>query len=95
MQRRTLHRGGIRSAGYDSQLRALDVEFETRRIVRYENVGRETAERFLSCAHPASFLADEIEENYTSHEISDAESLGADKETRAKQLDALKALFGD
>lgn len=95
MQRRTLHRGGIRSAGYDSHLRALDVEFETRRIVRYENVGRETAERFLTCARPAAFLADEIEENYSSHEISDKESRGPDDKERETQLNALKALFGD
>lgn len=73
----------------------LDIEFDTRRLVRYENVGRETAERFLTSAHPASFWRDEIEENYTSHEITEEESRRTGAKEKHAGLDDLKRLFGD
>lgn len=46
MRRKPIHRGGIVSAGYDPVTRALDIEFDTKRVLRYENVGNEVAERF-------------------------------------------------
>lgn len=95
MERRNILRGGIRSAGYDARARVLDIEFDTRRLVRYENVGRETAERFLTSAHPASFWRDEIEENYTSHEITEEESRRTGAKEKHTGLDDLKRLFGD
>lgn len=95
MERRSIHRGGIRSAGYDARRRVLDIEFDTRRLVRYENVGRETAERFLTSAHPASFWRDEIEENYTAHEITEEESRKTGSGDKHSGLDDLKRLFGD
>ena len=81
--------------GYDARARVLDIEFDTRRLVRYENVGRETAERFLTSAHPASFWRDEIEENYTSHEITEEESRRTGAKEKHAGLDDLKRLFGD
>lgn len=95
MERRSIHRGGIRSAGYDARRRVLDIEFDTRRLVRYENVGRETAERFLTSAHPVSFWRDEIEENYTAHEITEEESRKTGAGDKHSGLDDLKRLFGD
>ena len=50
MRRKPIHRGGIVSAGYDPVTRALDIEFDTKRVLRYENVGNEVAERFLCSA---------------------------------------------
>ena len=44
MQRRPIRRGGILSAGYDPERRQLDIEFDTHRIMRYEDVGQEVAE---------------------------------------------------
>ena len=41
MQRRPIRRGGILSAGYDPEKRQLDIEFDTHRIMRYEDVGQE------------------------------------------------------
>lgn len=95
MERRSIHRGGIRSAGYDARRRVLDIEFDTCRLVRYENVGRETAERFLTSAHPASFWRDEIEENYTAHEITEEESRETGAGDKHSGMDDLKRLFGD
>ena len=55
MRRKPIHRGGIVSAGYDPVTRALDIEFDTKRVLRYENVGNEVAERFLCSAEPLSY----------------------------------------
>ena len=55
----------------------------------------ETAERFLTSAHPASFWRDEIEENYTSHEITEEESRRTGAKEKHAGLDDLKRLFGD
>ena len=39
MLRRPIRRGGIVSAGYDPDRRWLDIEFDTHRVMRYEDVG--------------------------------------------------------
>lgn len=54
MKRRLIHRGGILSAGYDARARHLDVEFDTHRLVRVENIGPEAADRFLNSGSPAA-----------------------------------------
>ena len=59
MQRRPIRRGGILSAGYDPEKRQLDIEFDTHRIMRYEDVGQEVADRFLTSAAPASYFVPE------------------------------------
>lgn len=46
MRRKPIHRGGIVSAGYDPVTRTLDIEFDTKRVLRYEGIGSEVAERF-------------------------------------------------
>lgn len=94
MKRRPIHRGGILSAGYDPKGRCLDVEFDTKRLVRAEGVGFETADRFLNSGSPMSYWRDEIEENYTVREISRKES-EADTGRPKKTMDDLKRLFGD
>ena len=50
MRRKPIHRGGIVSAGYDPVTRTLDIEFDTKRVLRYEGIGSEVAERFLCSA---------------------------------------------
>ena len=84
MQRRPIHRGGILSASYDPKRRYLDIEFDTHRILRYEAVGREVAERFLSSASPASYFRDEIRDEYGCSEIS-GRSLINQEEPRPKK----------
>lgn len=93
MKRRPIHRGGILTAGYDSGTRHLDVEFDTRRLVRVENIGSEVADRFLNSGSPGSYWHDVIEENYTIREISKAESDAPS--TKKKGTEDLKRLFGD
>lgn len=94
MKRRPIHRGGILSAGYSSEGRYLDVEFDTHRLVRVDNVGTEAADRFLNSGSPGSYWHDVIEENYHIHEITQKESERESKKA-GKSMDDLKRLFGD
>ena len=64
MERKSIRRGGIRSAGYDRGRRELEVEFDSGAIVRHSGVGDEIARRFLESAAPASYYRDNIEEEY-------------------------------
>lgn len=93
MQRKPIHRGGISSAGYDPVRRLLDIEFDTRRVLRYENVGKEVAHRFMTSTSPYSYFRDVIQDEYTSTD------LGTQKPTaqpaKKKSIDDLKRLFGD
>lgn len=101
MTRKPIHRGGIRSAGYDSDRRTLDVEFDTGRLLRVSGIGREAAERFLKSDAPMSVWRDVIEENFTVREISvkEAQSTGStpdqSRSRSRKGLDDLRRLFGE
>jgi hypothetical protein len=64
MERKTIRRGGIRSAGYDRDRRELEIEFDSGSIVRHSGVGDEIARRFLASAAPASYYRDNIEEEF-------------------------------
>lgn len=96
MKRRPIHRGGIVSAGYDPTHGYLDIEFDTKRVLRYEDVGQIAAERFLNSAEPAAYYHDVIAEEYTATELSST-ALSDEVERPAKKgiPDELKRLFGD
>ena len=95
MHRKPIHRGGIVSAGYDPATRALDIEFDTKRVLRYEGVGNEVAERFLTSAEPLSYYRDVIEEEYTAVELL-AEALRRPAKPVKKGIpEELRKLFGD
>lgn len=64
IERKTIQRGGIKSAGYDRNTRTLEIEFSTGRIIRHSNVGEEIARRFLASSSPAGYYQDNIEEDY-------------------------------
>lgn len=96
MKRRPIHRGGIVSAGYDPMHGYLDIEFDTKRVLRYEDVGQITAERFLNSAEPASYYHDVIAEEYTATELSSTMLKEEHVEPVKKGIpDELKRLFGD
>lgn len=95
MRRKPIHRGGIVSAGYDPVTRTLDIEFDTKRVLRYEGVGSEVAERFLCSAEPLSYYRDIIEEEYSATELS-AKALAETKKPAKKGIpDELRKLFGE
>ena len=95
MRRKPIHRGGIVSAGYDPVTRTLDIEFDTKRVLRYEGIGSEGAERVLCSAEPLSYYRDVIEEEYSATELS-AKALAETKKPAKKGIpDELRKLFGE
>ena len=104
MRRKPIHRGGIVSAGYDPVTRTLDIEFDTKRVLRYEGIGSEVAERFLCSAEPLSYYRDVIEEvgsfryfliEFSATELS-AKALAETKKPAKKGIpDELRKLFGE
>jgi len=64
VERKSIQRGGIKSAGYDRATRTLEIEFSNGRIVRHSNVGEEIARRFLASSSPAGYYQENIEEEY-------------------------------
>ncbi len=98
MKRRPIHRGGIVSAGYDPARGYLDIEFDTKRVLRYEDVGRAVAERFLNSAEPVAYYHEVIAEEYTASELPS--SALKDEEEAPHPVkkgipDELLKLFGD
>lgn len=94
MKRQQIRRGGILSAGYDEENRFLDIEFDTGRVVRFEAVGRSVADRFLASASPLSFFRDEIENEYTAHELDHTERTAKNTQKIQAAKRALSELFG-
>ena len=95
MLRKPIHRGGIVSAGYDPTNRALDILFDTKRVLRYEDVGSEVAERFLTSAEPLSYYRDMIQDEYSANELSSKALQSRDKPVKKGIPDELRKLFGD
>jgi hypothetical protein len=69
IERKPIRRGGIRSAGYDTSARVLEVEFDSGSVLQYSGVGAEIARRFLSSAAPASYYKDNIEEEFPCRRV--------------------------
>jgi len=69
MERKSIRRGGIRTAGYDRNKRELEVEFDNGNTVVHSNVGEEIARRFLASAAPASYYKDNIEEEFSARRL--------------------------
>jgi hypothetical protein len=65
IERKTIRRGGIKSAGYDRDQRVLEIEFDNGQVVQHTAVGEEIARRFLASSSPASVYKDTIQEEYT------------------------------
>ena len=94
MRRLSIHRGGILSAGYDEKTRALEIEFDTHRVLRYEGVDGEVAHRFINSDRPLSHWRDEIEEEYPVREIDSSQAeKNAPEKKKSSNLDALNSLF--
>ena len=65
IERKPIRRGGIKSAGYDRNLRVLEIEFDNGQVVHHTAVGEEIARRFLASSSPASVYKDTIQEEFT------------------------------
>lgn len=69
IERKPIRRGGIRSAGYDRNLRVLEIEFDNGQVIQHTAVGEEIARRFLAASAPGSVYKDTIQEEFTTKRI--------------------------
>jgi hypothetical protein len=69
IERKAIRRGGIKSAGYDRNLRVLEIEFDNGDVIQHTAVGEEIARRFLTASSPASVYKDTIQEEFTVKRI--------------------------
>jgi hypothetical protein len=69
MERKRLNASNIRSAGYDSRSRVLEIEFSNGGIFQYSGVSDEVYRRLMNAPSPGSFFRDEIEESFTGKRI--------------------------
>jgi hypothetical protein len=65
IERKSIRRGGIKSAGYDRNQRVLEIEFDNGEVIQHTAVGEEIARRFLAASAPASVYKDTIQEEFS------------------------------
>ncbi len=69
MDRKQISSSRIRSVGYDTATRTLQVEFNNGDIFDYYPVPEDIYRRMMSASSVASFFADRIEEDYSSRRV--------------------------
>lgn len=69
MDRKRINASNIRSVGYDSRNRLLEVEFSNGSIVQYSGVAEEMHRRLVNAPSPGSYFRDEIEENFPARRL--------------------------
>ena len=69
IERTSIHRGGIKSAGYDRSARTLEIEFDNGLLIQHTGVGEEIARRFLSSSSPMSYYKDNVQDEFTQKRV--------------------------
>ncbi len=69
MERKRLNASTLRSAGYDTRNRVLEIEFSNGGISQYAGVSEEVYRRLMNSPSPASYFKDEIEESFTARRV--------------------------
>jgi hypothetical protein len=65
MDRKRVNSSAIRSVGYDSRNRVLEVEFSSGSIYQYSGVSEEVHRRLMNSPSAGSYFRDNIEESFT------------------------------
>jgi hypothetical protein len=69
MERKRISASNIRSVGFDSRSRVLEIEFSDGSIIQYSGVSDEVHRRFVNSPSPGSYYRDQIEESFTAKRI--------------------------
>jgi hypothetical protein len=69
MERKRVSASNIRSVGFDSRSRVLEIEFSDGSIIQYSGVSDEVHRRFVNSPSPGSYYRDQIEESFTAKRI--------------------------
>ena len=69
MERKRLNASNLRSAGYDTRNRVLEIEFANGGITQYSGVAEEIYRRLMNAPSPGSYFQDQIEESFTAKRV--------------------------
>jgi hypothetical protein len=69
MERKRINAANIRSVGYDSRNRLLEVEFSSGSIVQYSGVSEEVYRGLMNAPWPGSYFRDRIEEDFPAKRL--------------------------
>jgi len=69
MERRRVDSDKIRSIGYDSGSRVLEIEFSDGRVMQYSPVPSEVYRRLMAAPSIVSYFRDHIEDEYSSKRL--------------------------
>ena len=69
MERKRVSASNIRSVGYDTRSRVLEIEFSNGGIHQYSGVSEEIYRRLMNSPSPGSYFSDEIEESFTAKRL--------------------------
>jgi hypothetical protein len=69
MERKRINSANIRSVGYDSRNRLLEVEFSSGSIVQYSGVSEEVHRGLMNAPSPGSYFRDRIEEDFPAKRL--------------------------
>ena len=69
MERKRVNASNIRSVGYDSRNRVLEIEFSNGAIYQYSGVSEEIHRRLMNSPSPGSYFKDQIEESFTGKRV--------------------------
>ena len=69
MERKRISASNVRSVGYDTRGRILEVEFSSGSIIQYSGVSEEVYRRLMNAPSPGSFFHDEIEEDFPAKRV--------------------------
>jgi hypothetical protein len=69
MERKRVNAATIRSVGYDSRNRLLEVEFSSGSIVQYCGVSEEVYRGLMNAPSLASYFRDRIEEDFPAKRL--------------------------
>ena len=69
MERKRVNASNIRSVGYDSRNRVLEIEFANGGICQYAGVSDEIHRRLMAAPSPGSYFHDNIEESFTAKRV--------------------------
>ena len=69
MERKRVSASNIRSVGYDTSQRVLEIEFSDGKVCQYSGVSPEVHRRLINAPSPGSYFRDEIEESFTARRV--------------------------
>jgi hypothetical protein len=69
MERKRVNASNIRSVGYDSRNRVLEIEFSDGGICQYAGVAEEVYRRLMNAPSPGSYFHDNIGESFTAKRV--------------------------